>query len=92
MEETKKRAPTLPTKCSCETDNLAHGCTCDARMLELFSITRTFRNPSGKEYTRVEKVRKPLVIETYVKVRETKVRDLEHICDFLMLINSSTFN
>eukprot|EP00095_Tigriopus_kingsejongensis_P010565 maker-scaffold2286_size17589-snap-gene-0.4 protein:Tk10565 transcript:maker-scaffold2286_size17589-snap-gene-0.4-mRNA-1 annotation:"transcription initiation factor tfiid subunit 1 isoform x2" len=35
-------------------------------------ITRTFKNPSGKEFTRTEIVRKPLVVETYVRIRETK--------------------
>ncbi len=35
-------------------------------------ITRTFKNESGSLYTRTEIVRKPLVVETYVKVRETK--------------------
>ena len=34
-----------------------------------------FRNESGKEYTRTEIVRKPLVVETYVRLRQTKVRD-----------------
>ncbi|XP_041357029.1 transcription initiation factor TFIID subunit 1-like isoform X3 [Gigantopelta aegis] len=35
-------------------------------------ITRKFRNEFGKEYTRVEIVRKPVVIETYVRIRQTK--------------------
>ena len=39
---------------------------------KVLRITRTFRNASGKEYTRTELVRKSLVVETYVKVRETK--------------------
>ena len=38
----------------------------------MLRIVRTFRTPEGKEYTRTELVRKPLVIETYIKVRETK--------------------
>ncbi len=39
----------------------------------LLRITRTFKHHNGKDtYTRTELVRKPLVIETYVKVRETK--------------------
>ena len=37
-------------------------------------ITRTFKNAAGKEYSRTEIVRKSLVVETYVKIRETKVR------------------
>lgn len=35
-------------------------------------IIRTFRNPEGKEFTRVEIVRKPAVIDAYVKIRTTK--------------------
>ena len=35
-------------------------------------ITRTFRNQQGREFTRTELVRKAMVIETYVKVRNTK--------------------
>ncbi|ESP02189.1 hypothetical protein LOTGIDRAFT_212720 [Lottia gigantea] len=35
-------------------------------------ITRTFKDETGKEYTRTEIVRKPLVIETYARIRQTK--------------------
>lgn len=35
-------------------------------------IIRTFRDPEGKEYTRVETVRKAAVIDAYVKIRTTK--------------------
>lgn len=35
-------------------------------------IFRTFKNPEGKEYTRIEIVRKPAVIDAYVKIRTTK--------------------
>lgn len=35
-------------------------------------IVRTFRNPSGQRYTRVELVRKAAVIEAYTKIRNTK--------------------
>lgn len=35
-------------------------------------IYRTFRNAEGKEFTRVELVRKPAVIDTYMKIRTTK--------------------
>ena len=39
---------------------------------KVLRITRVFKNPQGKEYTRTELVRKPLVIDTYIKVRQTK--------------------
>merc|ERR1719431_257579 len=39
---------------------------------QVLRITRTFKNGQGGEFTRTELVRKPLVIETYVKVRNTK--------------------
>jgi len=48
------------------------GADADAGAAKVLRITRTFRNNAGKEYTRTEIVRKPLVVETYVKVRETK--------------------
>ncbi|XP_024082109.1 transcription initiation factor TFIID subunit 1 isoform X2 [Cimex lectularius] len=35
-------------------------------------IYRTFRDTDGKEYTRQEVVRKPAVIDTYLKIRSTK--------------------
>ena len=35
-------------------------------------ITRTFRDESGREFTRSEIVRKPAVIDTYVRIRQTK--------------------
>lgn len=35
-------------------------------------IIRTFKNPEGKEFTRLEYVRKPAVIDAYVKIRTTK--------------------
>lgn len=35
-------------------------------------IYRTFRDPEGKEYTRIEIVRKPMVIDAYLKIRTTK--------------------
>ncbi|XP_040573195.1 transcription initiation factor TFIID subunit 1 [Lepeophtheirus salmonis] len=39
---------------------------------KILKIVRTFKTEDGKEFTRTELVRKPLVIETYIKVRETK--------------------
>ncbi|XP_069947042.1 transcription initiation factor TFIID subunit 1 isoform X2 [Cherax quadricarinatus] len=38
----------------------------------LLRITRTFKTPDGKEYTRTEIVRKTAVIDTYVKIRTSK--------------------
>lgn len=38
----------------------------------ILRIVRTFRNPSGQRYTRVELVRKGAVIEAYMKIRNTK--------------------
>lgn len=35
-------------------------------------ISRTFREPEGKEYTRVEIVRRIPVIDAYAKIRSTK--------------------
>ncbi|XP_012287016.1 transcription initiation factor TFIID subunit 1 [Orussus abietinus] len=38
----------------------------------VLKIYRTFLNPEGKEFTRVELVRKPAVIDTYMKIRNSK--------------------
>lgn len=46
----------------------------------LLKIYRTYRNPQGREYVRIETVRKPAVIEAYVRIRETK--DPEYIKKF----------
>lgn len=43
-----------------------------AQQGRVLKITRTFRDPEGKEYARVEIVRKPAVIDAYVKIRTTK--------------------
>lgn len=44
----------------------------NAQQGRVLKIYRTFRNPEGKEYTRVELVRKPAVIDTYLKIRNSK--------------------
>lgn len=38
----------------------------------ILKITRTFKHPEGREYTRVEIVRRPPIIDAYVKIRNTK--------------------
>ena len=38
----------------------------------ILKIYRTYRNAEGKEYTRIETVRKPAVIEIYDRIRRTK--------------------
>lgn len=38
----------------------------------VLKIYRTFRNQQGKEFTRVEIVRKPMVMDAYLKIRTTK--------------------
>merc|ERR1712226_641550 len=39
---------------------------------QVLRITRTFKNGSGREFTRTELVRKQNVIENYIKIRNTK--------------------
>ena len=46
-------------------------------------ITRTFRNDDGGEFTRTEIVRKPNVIDAYIRIRETK--DASFIKQFTIL-------
>lgn len=43
-----------------------------AQQGRVLKIIRTFTNLDGKEFTRVEIVRKPAVIDAYVKIRTTK--------------------
>ncbi|KAK0086570.1 hypothetical protein PV325_002974 [Microctonus aethiopoides] len=38
----------------------------------VLKISRTYRNPDGTEYKRYEIVRKPAVIDTYIKIRNSK--------------------
>lgn len=40
---------------------------------KVLKIIRTYRNEDGKVYTRTEIVRKQIVVDTYVKIRTTKV-------------------
>ncbi|XP_043261805.1 transcription initiation factor TFIID subunit 1 isoform X2 [Colletes gigas] len=44
----------------------------NAQQGRVLKIYRTFRNPEGKEFKRVEFVRKPAVIDTYIKIRNSK--------------------
>lgn len=41
----------------------------------ILKITRTFKNAEGREYTRVETVRRAAVIDAYEKIRRTKDED-----------------
>ncbi|XP_071041821.1 transcription initiation factor TFIID subunit 1 isoform X2 [Parasteatoda tepidariorum] len=45
------------------------GSNCHGRILKIY---RTFKNPDGKEFVRIETVRRPAVIDTYVRIRTTK--------------------
>ena len=38
----------------------------------ILRITRTFKNSEGREYTRIETVRRATVIDAYEKIRRTK--------------------
>ena len=39
---------------------------------KILKIYRTYKSPDGKEYVRIETVRKPAIIDTYVRIRQTK--------------------
>lgn len=45
------------------------GSSATGRILKIY---RTFKKPDGREYVRIETVRKPPVIDTYVRIRTTK--------------------
>jgi transcription initiation factor TFIID subunit 1 len=42
------------------------------QLTKILKITRTFKNSEGKEFTRVEIVRRAPVVDAYVKIRTTK--------------------
>lgn len=54
---------------------------------KILKIYRTFKNSKGKEYVRIETVRKQAIIDTYVRIRETK--DKEFIRQFAMSLDES---
>lgn len=39
---------------------------------KILKIYRTYKSADGKEYVRIETVRKPAIIDTYVRIRQTK--------------------
>lgn len=51
----------------------------------ILNIYRTYRDNCGREYTRVETVRKPAVIDSYVKINKTK--DQAAIREFAMSLD-----
>jgi len=55
-----------------ESSNMAPPAVDVDRILKIY---RTFRDNNGREYVRVETVRKPAVIDSYVKIRKTKDAD-----------------
>lgn len=70
QDRPKKEKPRAPgeEEDSCSQPPLA-GAGQAGRVLKIY---RTFKNNDGKEYTRVELVRKTAIIDTYVRIRTTK--------------------
>merc|ERR1712203_600244 len=58
-----------PTKRKKDDDENSTG---DGSLPKVLKIPRTYKHPDGRLYTRTEIVRKPVVIDTYVKIRNTK--------------------
>lgn len=54
---------------------------------KILNIYRTYRDNNGREYVRIETVRKPAVIESYVKIKKNK--DAEFIKEFAMSLDES---
>merc|ERR1712141_711344 len=44
----------------------------DKLVPKVMKITRTYKDPEGKTYIKTEIVRKPIVIDTYIRIRNTK--------------------
>ena len=69
MTEGKGNSQNTPTKRKKDDDENSIG---DDSIPKVLKITRTYKHPDGRLYTRTEIVRKPVVIDTYVKIRNTK--------------------
>lgn len=67
-DTTKKTVRRFEEKDSLENDFYFQG----SRVLR---IVRTFLDANGREYQRTETVRKPMVVEAYSKIRQTKDND-----------------
>merc|ERR1711936_425826 len=69
MSEGKGNNQKTPTKRKKDDDEDSNE---DNSVGKVMKITRTYKHPDGKIYTRTEIVRKPIVIDTYIKIRNTK--------------------
>merc|ERR1712154_147393 len=69
MTEGQGNSQNTPTKRKKDDDENSTG---DSSIPKVLKITRTYKHPDGRLYTRTEIVRKPIVIDTYVKIRNTK--------------------
>merc|ERR1719412_1489035 len=69
MSEGQSNSQNTPTKGKKDDDENSNG---DNSIPKVLKITRTYKHPDGRLYTRTEIVRKPIVIDTYVKIRNTK--------------------
>merc|ERR1711994_382932 len=68
MSEGGKESQNTPTKRKKDDDENSDGDNSPPKVLK---ITRTYKHPDGKLYTRTEIVRKPVVVDTYAKIRTT---------------------
>ncbi|PIK49714.1 putative transcription initiation factor TFIID subunit 1 [Apostichopus japonicus] len=78
----KKNGAGTPTPGGKEDDTASvqsFGSALTGRRLKIY---RTFKDDNGKEYVRVETVRRPEIIETYVRIRQTK--DEKYIRQFAL--------
>jgi transcription initiation factor TFIID subunit 1 len=66
QSENKKR------KLDSRYDDMDDSVSMSSSVGRILKIYRTFTNAEGKEYVRIETVRKPAVIDTYVRIRTTK--------------------
>ena len=69
MSEGQSKSQNTPTKGKKDDDENSN---LDNTIDKVLKITRTYKHSDGKLYTRTEIVRKPVVIDTYVKIRNTK--------------------
>ncbi|GFW17273.1 transcription initiation factor TFIID subunit 1-like [Trichonephila clavipes] len=72
VSEDKRKRDKDKTKIEKEDDSASLGSTGSNSNGRILKIYRTFKSPDGKEFVRIETVRKPAVIDTYVRIRTTK--------------------
>ncbi|GIX95370.1 transcription initiation factor TFIID subunit 1 [Caerostris extrusa] len=76
IEEKKTKREKDKIKIDKEDDSASLGSTGSSSNDRILKIHRTFKNPDGKEFVRIETVRKPAVIDTYTRIHEQQKEEI----------------